>query len=306
MKLKLPKLVNKWSLLLIILLLYTFSICAVFALTNKTALHATPASSTPTRIIAAAPNLVEILFALQLQENIVGVPIDADFPPEALQKPKIGSFWQPNIEAIIAAQPDLVITLAFSQQKSLAHRLDRIGCSTLTLNIEKVEDLFNAIKEIGAATNSTHAAEKLLTSIKAQLFNISTQIDKNNKPKVLWVVQRNPLRVAGTTTFVNEIIQIAGGKNAIGPTPHKYPPIGAEIVYACAPDVIIEPAMGKSGLEDQQLSARNFWAKFESIPAVKNSRIYVIDGDTVSRLGPRLHIGARTVANCLRPQMSDE
>ena len=78
----------------------------------------------PARIVSMAPNLTEILFALGLGERVVGVTQDSDYPPAALSKPRVGTFWQPNIEAIIAAKPDLVVTLAFEQQSELARRLE--------------------------------------------------------------------------------------------------------------------------------------------------------------------------------------
>lgn len=263
----------------------------------------TPPPGQVNRIVSMSPNLTEILFALGLDDKIVGVTLYSDYPPPAAKKNKVGTFWQPNIEAVIAAKPDLVITLGFDQQRNLAERLERIGYSSLTINIEKVSELFEAIKTIGAATGKQREASELEHDIKQKLDNLSTLVSKYDRVRVLWVVQREPLRVAGRDTFINEIIELAGGENAIGPTVHKYPPIGAELVYACGADVIIEPAMGQEDLTGQQDRALKHWSKFKNVPAVKNKRVYVIDGDTVSRLGPRLYEGAETIARCLRPEL---
>ncbi len=254
------------------------------------------------RIVSMSPNLTEILFALGLDDKIVGVTLYSDYPPTAAKKPKMGTFWQPNIEAVIAAKPDLVITLGFDQQRNLAERLRRIGYNGLTLNIEKVSELFEAIKRIGAATGRQLQANELVSGIRKKLDNLSTLVDTHDRLRVLWVIQREPLRVAGCDTFINEMIELAGGENAIGPTMHKYPPIGAEVVYACGVDIIIEPAMRQENLVGQQDRALQYWSKFKNIPAVKNKRVYVIDGDTVSRLGPRLYEGVETIARCLRPE----
>jgi iron complex transport system substrate-binding protein len=99
------------------------------------------------------------------------------------------------------------------------------------------------------------------------------------------------------------MIELAGGENAIGPTVHKYPPIGSEQVMACNADVIIEPAMGRQYIESQRGMAMQHWSKYQYLPAVVSNRVYVIDGDTVSRLGPRLYEGAETIARCLRPDL---
>ena len=204
---------------------------------------------------------------------------------------------------MIAAKPDLVITLGFEQQRNLAERLKRIGYDSLTVNIEKVSELFDAIERIGAATGKPYEANALVYNITKKLNDLSALVRAEPKVKVLWVVQREPLRVAGRDTFVNELIELAGGENAIGPTVHKYPPIGAEQVIACGAAVIIEPAMGQEDLAGQRDRALQYWSKFKNVPAVRDRQVYVIDGDTVSRLGPRLYQGAETIARCLRPEL---
>ena len=263
----------------------------------------TPLLNQNGRIVSLAPNLTEILFAIGLEDEIVGVTLDSDYPPDAAEKPKVGTFWQPNIEAVVAARPSLVITLGFEQQKNLAERLKRIGYSNLTVNIDKVSDLFIAIEKIGTAPDRQRQANELISHIRAKLQELSTLLGAEDKVRVLWVVQREPLRVAGRDTFVNEMIELAGGENAIGSTVHKYPPIGSEQVMACNADVIIESAMGREDIEDQRDRALQHWSKFTYLPAVAGGRIYVIDGDTVSRLGPRLYEGTETIAKCLRPDL---
>jgi iron complex transport system substrate-binding protein len=220
-----------------------------------------------------------------------------------LNKPKVGTFWQLNVEAVIAAKPDMVLTLGFEQQNRLAGQLKRIGYNCMTLNIEKVTELFEAIEKIGAATGKKRQAEELTGDIRRKLNSLRALIGGRKKVRVLWVVQREPLRVAGRDTFVNEMIELAGGENTIGPTVHKYPPIGAEQVIACRADVIIEPAMNPNDLTDQQKNAIRYWSKFKNVPAVTNNRIYVINGDMVSRLGPRLYEGIELIARCLRPEL---
>jgi iron complex transport system substrate-binding protein len=253
-----------------------------------------------------APNLTEILFSLGLDENIVGVTQDSDYPPAAAQKRTVGTFWQPNIEAVIALKPDLVVALDLQQQRSLAGRLTRMGYKCLTLDISTVEDLFAAISTVAAATNKSQQAERVLGSIKAKMVVIRDKTRGRDKVRVLWVVQREPLRVAGRNTFVNEMIELAGGENAIGQTLHVYPPIGGEQVIASAPQVIIEPTMGGDDVQEQHEQAASFWKRYTTVPAVADGRVYVINGDLVSRLSPRLGDGIETIAKCLHPEVFGE
>ena len=260
----------------------------------------------PARIVSMAPNLTELLFALGLGKRIVGVTQDSDYPPAALTKAKVGTFWQPNIEAVIATKPDLVVALAFEQQRDLARRLKRIGYACLAVEIERIDDLFGAIVAIGQAADARAQAQELSNKMQAAIQRLQTAAAGQPKVKVLWVVQREPLRVAGRDTFVNEMIELAGGENAIGPTLHKYPPIGAEEVVAAKPQVIIEPAMLPGALDEQRRQAVSYWGRYANLPAVVDGRIHVIDGDSVSRLGPRLPVGIAEIAQCLRPQLPGE
>ena len=257
----------------------------------------------PQRIISLAPDLTEILFALGLEDRIVGVTLDSDYPPAAKTKKKVGTFWQPNIEAIIAAKPDLVITLGFEQQTNVAARLNRIGYNCLTLNIDTIEDFFKAVAVIGTATGKQQQAAKLTGEIKRQISEVAATTTSGYRARVLWVVQREPLRVAGRNTFINEMIELAGGQNAIGLTLHKYPPIGGEQVIACKADVIIEPTMTPEHAALQREQAHQYWSRYRSLPAVSAGRICIIDGDIVCRLGPRLGEGVRAIAGYLRPEL---
>lgn len=118
------------------------------------------------------------------------------------------------------------------------------------------------------------------------------------------MVQTEPLRVVGRNTFINELIELAGGENAIGPTIQQYPQIGTEELLTCGAEVIIQSAMGNN-IERQQRIAQTFWGKYPNLPAVKNNRIYVVKPDTILRLGPRLCQGIELIARCLYPQMAD-
>ncbi len=292
---------GKWWLLLLALVLWLVCGYAIVGSGKVDASAGVPGPRPPSRIVSMAPNLTEILFALGLGAKIVGVTQDSDHPPLALSKPRVGTFWQPNIEAVISAKPDLIVTLAFEQHRDLARRLRRIGYNCLAVDIESINDLFHAIATIGEATATGEQAQKLSRAIETQMHRFREATAGSPRIKVLWVVQREPLRIASRDTFVNEMIELAGGENAVGPTLRNYPPIGAEQVIATGPEVIIEPVMVPGSPDGQLRQAFAYWQRFANVPAVINRRIYVIDGAVVSRLGPRLPEGIEIIAKCLRP-----
>jgi iron complex transport system substrate-binding protein len=294
---------KRWLALSLIVLCWVAVGFAVFGWPDDQNQAHKPVPHHAERIVSLAPNLTEILLALGLDEQVVGVTLHCNYPPAAAEKSKVGTFWQPNIEAVIAAKPDLVVALEFTQQRDIVERLTRIGYDCLTVNVDKVGELFQAIERIGFATGKATQATELAYHLRTKLNQLSALMATKERLRVLWVIDRDPLRVAGRDTFVNELVELAGGENAIGATVHKYPPIGSEQVIVCAADVIIEPAMAGEGLAEQQKTALEHWCRFKNVPAVANQRVYVIPPDTVCRLGPRLYEGVEMVARCLRPEL---
>lgn len=259
----------------------------------------------PEHIVSLAPNLTEILFALGLGGKVVAVSSNCDYPAGAVEKAKVGTFWQPNTEAIIAAKPDLVVTLWFEQQRAVADTLGRIGLNVLTFRIEKIPELYAAIEKIGLAAGCEQRAKLLNGNIAGRLNALRSRFASADKTKVLWVVQSEPLRLAGRKTFINQLIELAGGENAIGPTIQQYPPVGTEELLTCGAEVIIQSAMGTADTEQQQRAAERFWSRFASLPAVKSKRIYVVAADCALRLGPRLPEGTETIARYLHPDLTE-
>jgi iron complex transport system substrate-binding protein len=247
-----------------------------------------------------APNLTEILFALGVGEKIVGVTKFSTYPPEAREITSIGTFWQPDIEAMMTLGPTFMVNLWFDQQAAVVSRMEHIGCKVLTLRIETVNELYSAIEAIGQAVDKESAAKDMVQRLKGKQDELAQKYaGRSDRPKVLWVMERYPLRVAGRDTFINELIELAGGVNAIGRTQMQYPPINSEEVIGCMPDVIIEPVMDPELFDDQQNSAGEFYARYTAVPAVHNERIHIIDGDVVSRLGPRLDRAVELIEKCL-------
>ncbi len=279
-------------------------VIAVWLLQSNDTIDNRPSAAAPTamRIVSMAPNLTEILYALGLDKEIVAVSTDSNYPLKAKQLPKVGTFWQPDLEAILTSHPTLVVAMGFDQQKALANRLQKIGCKALSLNIESFPELYHGIEILGQATLHQTDANNLILQIQSTQKRLCERFAGRTSPKVLWVIQREPLRVAGVDTFINDMITTCGGVNAIAKTPHQYPPIGQETLLASSPDIIIEPSDTPADYERLTRTAAEFYGRYPSLPAVQNKRIYVLDGDLVSRLGPRIEQGMKEAARCLWPQ----
>jgi iron complex transport system substrate-binding protein len=290
----------RWLILILLLLTWWVIGPAVF---SQEPLQDASESHTPQRIIPLAPNLTEIVCGLGLTDQVVAVTQFSEFPETMQSKPKVGSFWQLNLEAIVGKQPDLVLGLGFQQQRDLAARLRRMHVPVQTFNIEDFNDLLVAIQAIGQITGRSIQAAGMVESLQRDLADVQETIRLARRPKVLWSIQREPLRVAGRNTFIHWMIENAGGINAIGPTLHQYPPIGAEQVLACQPDVIVEQLMVRQDPEVQLKQARAYWQRYDHLPAVQSQRIVVLDDDLVARMGPRIVMGVRLTAEILHPDL---
>jgi iron complex transport system substrate-binding protein len=290
----------RWCILMFLLAGWWAVGPAVF---SHTQINDTFDGQTPQRIITLAPNLTEIVYGLGLGDHIVAVTQFSDFPEDVQSKPKVGSFWQLNLEAIVGKQPDLVLALGFQQQRDLARRLKRMHVPVATFNIEDFNDLLGAITGIGQITGQPDQAIAMVETLQKDLNDVQEKVRRAERFKVLWSIQREPLRVAGRKTFINWIIENAGGVNAIGKTLHQYPPVGAEQVLACQPDVIIEQTMAVSDVDETLKQALAYWQHYKNVPAVQTQRIVVLNGDLVTRMGPRIVKGVALVAQVIHPEL---
>ena len=156
----------------------------------------------PRRVVSLTPDVTELLFALGLGEKVVGVSTFCDYPPEATTRPKVGTYWEPDIEAIIACRPDLIAG-EDSSKSDVLRRLGRIGYRTASLRLNTIAELLAAIDAIAGMTRRTAEAETLKNSMATRLGTVSAAVRDRPRPRVLWVIQAQPLRVAGRDTFIN-------------------------------------------------------------------------------------------------------
>lgn len=249
------------------------------------------------RIVCASPNLTEIAYFIGLGDKVVAVSDESDYPPEAALRRSIGSFWQPDIEAVIASRPDIVVTLDFRQQEALAERLDRIGYRTISVGINRIDDLFRAVEKIGRECGAAAESRACADRLKLRLSGLAGSPLGGQRLRVLWVVQIEPLRIAAGKSFINELIQTAGGINAAAHCPYRYPFISREQLIAWDPQVIIYPAA------DIRAGRRQLAALVERSPevhAAQNGQFHCVPADIVSRIGPRICDGAELIRAILK------
>jgi iron complex transport system substrate-binding protein len=249
----------------------------------------------PQRIISLAPNVTEILFALGLESRVAGVTSYCDFPEAAKSKEKIGDTLQPNLEKIITLKPDLVVVSTSSQLENLTRRLDQLAIPVYVTNPRAVREVAASIRSLGEVTGTSGRAQEIAEEMARRIDAIEGRVSGHPRPSVLYVLQTGPLITAGRNTFINDLINIAGGKSVSGDETADYPQFSREAVVARAPDVIVAPSSHGVELVKESDLRRDF----ATTPAVRSNRIVWVTPDLVDRPGPRIVDGLEQLAKGL-------
>ena len=235
----------------------------------------------PGKIISLAPSITEILFALGLGDNIIGVTTFCDYPEEAKKKPKVGGMWNPSLEAILSLKPDLVAVSTNGNHQEFEERLRSMGIRTYVFTARRLTDLPGDLRAAGRAFGANQRAETLAREIETTLTRFKRPAPLPKK-RVFFIVWPDPLVAAGPGTLIDDVLNLLGAENVAGKAHMSYPKYSIEELIRQAPDIIVIGDM-REGI--QKMSA-GLLKRLQSVPAVKNKKVYYI-GDDLYRLGPR-------------------
>lgn len=252
----------------------------------------------PQRIISLAPNLTETLFALGLGDRLIGVTAFCDFPAEAQTKEKIGDTLRPNLERIIALKPDLVLVSTSSQLETLTRRLDELKIPVYVTNPRTIAEVVASIRALGEITGATARTTEITAEMERRINAVRQRVAGWPKPRVLYALQNNPLIAAGRNTFINDLINLAGGQSISGEETTDYPQFSRETVVARAPEVIVASESHGHVLVDLDTLRRDFAVT----PAVRQNRIEIVTTDLIDRPGPRIVDGLEQMMRALHPE----
>lgn len=259
-------------------------------------------SQPPHRIVSLAPTLTEDLFAIGAGSLVVGDTDFCDYPEAARTLPKIGGITARTIhmEGLLALRPDLVISMGDGQQPVI-DTLRRLGVRVEVVKSDALEDSFQALRRLGELTGHQPEADRRIAEMRRRIAQVRQAVEAipaEKRPRVFYQIWDKPLMTAGRTSFIGELIELAGGTNIFADLQGDYPQVSAEAVLQRDPEVILAPDHHGARLTAAQLVARPAW---QHITAVRSRRYHVIDGDMVSRAGPRLVDALESFARLLHP-----
>jgi iron complex transport system substrate-binding protein len=246
----------------------------------------------PRRVVSLAPNLTEIVFLLGQEEKLVGVTRYCNYPPRAAALPRIGGIVDPDVERIVAADPDLLLCTTDGNPKERVQILEEMGIPCFAVGPQNLEAIFKTIERVGALLGVPGKGLKEAGALRVRAERVS-RVRRAPSPRVLFVVSTSPVIAAGTGTFLDELVRTTGGKNAAGGFAGRYPRLSVEDLLAVTPDIIFVAAM--AGVEEFSPSV----SRWSEIPAFRNGDVVTLDGDLVTRPGPRMVTALEKVAEVL-------
>lgn len=254
-------------------------------------------SATPGRIVSLAPSITEILYDLGLEDRIVAVTIYCDYPQRAIDKPKIGSFTNPSIEAIIAAAPDLVVMADEGNPIEIRNRLKKLGINTYVFRAKRLVELPQGIRDLGVVLGIRDQAFKRAEKIERQIHKYERNVQKSppryfNK-RAIFIIQPEPLVVAGPKTVIDDAFKLLGLQNIASDAGSRYPKYSIEELIRRSPDIIF---MGKGIMTKE--SSKSLLKRLGMLDAVKKGHIYYTS-EALYRLAPTAIAGIDEIAGFL-------
>jgi iron complex transport system substrate-binding protein len=252
----------------------------------------------PQRIVSLSPASTEILFALGLGDRVVGVTEFCNYPLEALDKEKVGAFYPPDIEKIVALSPDLILASDIHRHEIIP-ALEERGLAVFALAPQTLEEVLESIAKAGRITGREEEAAGLVSSMRDRIEHIRRQTEGlEERPRVLYVTWHDPLWTVGRKTWIDDLIEIAGGANIFSPYFESGAMVEIEWVVLLNPDVIITSAWSLDWANEEPLLANT--------EARQQGRIYQSDDDLVQRPTPRLLDGLDWFAHFIHPEIFEE
>lgn len=258
-----------------------------------------PAGEFPDRIVSLSPTATEMMFAIGAGDQLIAVDDQSNFPAEALELPNELSGFEPNVEAIAALEPDLV--LIGGDFTGLGAQLDALdipwwdGPAAMI-----IDDSYRQIEELGDATGNSEAADALVKEMQAGVDEIVLATPELAEPLTIFHELDPTLFSADSTTFIGELYSLLGLQNIADRAEGNsggFPQLNPEFIVSANPDLIFLADTKCCAETAETVAARPGW---DAIAAVRNGNVFEMDDDVASRWGPRVVEYLRIVSEAVQ------
>lgn len=248
------------------------------------------------RIVGLMPSANEVIVALGGADRIVA-RTDYDTDPALRGLPTVGGGLTPSLEWLASIRPDLVIAWPDARSRSLVGRLSELDVAVYTAPVQTVEQAFRTVRDLGVLLGRRQAADSLVAAIRAQFDSVRSATRGLEAPRVLYLIGLEPVMAAGPGTFVDELLAVAGGANALAGIGIQWPQLSVEEAVRRAPDVIMV-AQAPGGTPVERLRETPGW---RDLAAVREGRVHSLDPALFNRPGPRMGEASARLAAILHP-----
>ena len=240
-------------------------------------------TSSPQRVITLAPNLTEMIYKLGAGKTLVGNTLYCNYPIEAAGIEKVGDILTFDYEKIISLNPDLLFITVEGNTKAAYEKFLELGIKVFVSNPRDFDGIKKTFLDMGKIFNKETIAEDLVAGWDSIVDEIQT-LSKNYKPKtVMFLIESNPIMLAGKNTFLNEFVRICGMINLAEDSPINYPIYNREEILVRNPDYIVYPTGGKHSIS----AITDIYPEWKNLTAIKKEQVVFLHWDLFSRPGPR-------------------
>ena len=247
----------------------------------------------PTRIVSLNPATTEILFTLGAGSRLIGRTKYDFWPDSAKLIPALGDGIRPNVEVVLGTHPDLVLLYASQDNRPAAERFRAAGVNTLSLKVDHISDFRRTVSLLGAILHDSVRARTVIDSVQSTLDRVQAATKGGARPTVFWHIWDAPLITIGAGSFMNELVDIAGGSNVYADIKSPSAEISLEDVAKRDPDFILAGPIGTRQIESDQ--------RWRIVRAARDKKILVVDTLLVARPSVRLGEAAVSLANLFHP-----
>ena len=258
----------------------------------------------PQRVVVVAPAAAEMLEALGLLDRVVGIGEFGPWPHALDGRPLVGGYASPNVERVLELRADVVLTTESAAATAAHARLESLGVRVVALDTSTYQGVFDSLARMGRLFGRQRETEALASRMRAEIEEVRTRARGAPPRRVLCVVGRDPLYVAGPGSHLDELIRLVGGENVAADAAAPYQQFSLEAVLERLPQVIVDSSDNRPGALRGR--AAGSWSAFGFLPAVETDRVYSIDPGRLAIPGLRLGEMARLMGKLVQPELFGE
>ena len=255
-----------------------------------------PVRAVPRRVVALAPNLTEIVFALGAGDSLVGVSEYSDYPPEARKIPRVGGL-EISAEKVASLRPDLVFATREGNARGPVSALAAAGLKVVVLPTGSLDAVLESVRLAGEALGRLEAAARLVRSLSRRREAVRLRVLGRPRPRAVLLVWPEPPQAAGGGTFLHDVLSEAGAENLLGSRP-GWPVVSVEYLMTAPVDVVVLPASGQT----RPVFERALSSGALSRGAARRARVVWTDEAALTRPGPRVFDGLEDLAAAIHPE----